>query len=118
MAADGSRGAMTPCTQYATYRELRDAMEEAAQRKGRTREQRRRMLNALRDKLADGIDPAEQGLPRGQRPRCGAKTRKGTACVSAARANGRCPNHGGLSTINFLRRPSIPSCQVSATHLS
>jgi hypothetical protein len=30
--------------------------------------------------------------------RCGAKTRKGTSCVRKALRNGRCPNHGGLST--------------------
>ncbi len=30
--------------------------------------------------------------------RCGARTRRGTACIRTARANGRCPNHGGLST--------------------
>jgi hypothetical protein len=31
-------------------------------------------------------------------PRCGAKTRKGTACRSAAMPNGRCRMHGGMST--------------------
>ena len=30
--------------------------------------------------------------------RCGAKTRKGTPCQSAAMPNGRCRMHGGLST--------------------
>lgn len=30
--------------------------------------------------------------------RCGARTRKGTPCIRKARANGRCPNHGGMST--------------------
>ena len=29
---------------------------------------------------------------------CGARTRKGTACLRKALSNGRCPNHGGLST--------------------
>ena len=29
---------------------------------------------------------------------CGAKTRAGKACVRKALSNGRCPNHGGLST--------------------
>jgi hypothetical protein len=90
-----------PCAQYATYRELRDAMEEAVQLKGRTREQRRRMRKALREELAEGIASAierSRRLPRGQRPRCGAKTRRGTSCVRPALENGRCPNHGGLST--------------------
>lgn len=30
--------------------------------------------------------------------RCGARTRKGLPCIRKARENGRCPNHGGLST--------------------
>ena len=29
---------------------------------------------------------------------CGAKTRRGTMCVATAMKNGRCKNHGGLST--------------------
>jgi hypothetical protein len=29
---------------------------------------------------------------------CGARTRRGTACMRKALANGRCPNHGGKST--------------------
>ena len=29
---------------------------------------------------------------------CGAKTRKGLPCKRKALLNGRCPNHGGLST--------------------
>jgi hypothetical protein len=44
--------------------------------------------------------------PRGERPKCGAKTREGRPCLApaawdrAARAprNGRCKNHGGAST--------------------
>src|SRR5262245_7422105 len=31
-------------------------------------------------------------------PRCGAKTRKGTACQAPAMRNGRCQFHGGKST--------------------
>lgn len=30
--------------------------------------------------------------------RCGAKTRRGTACLGPAMKNGRCRMHGGLST--------------------
>jgi hypothetical protein len=30
--------------------------------------------------------------------KCGARTRRGTQCIRKALANGRCPNHGGLST--------------------
>ncbi len=33
-----------------------------------------------------------------QKQICGAKTRKGTPCQRKALENGRCPNHGGLST--------------------
>jgi hypothetical protein len=31
-------------------------------------------------------------------PRCGARTRRGTACQAPAMRNGRCRLHGGLST--------------------
>jgi len=31
-------------------------------------------------------------------PRCGAKTRKGSACMAPAMPNGRCRMHGGTST--------------------
>ena len=37
-------------------------------------------------------------LPKRVRPRCGARTRRGTACLRRALDNGRCRNHGGLST--------------------
>jgi hypothetical protein len=37
-------------------------------------------------------------LPRGEQPRCGARTRQGTLCKRQALNKGRCPNHGGLST--------------------
>jgi hypothetical protein len=30
--------------------------------------------------------------------KCGAQTRRGTACIRKARPNGRCRNHGGCST--------------------
>jgi hypothetical protein len=33
-----------------------------------------------------------------RRPRCGAKTRKGRACIAKAMRNGRCRNHGGMCT--------------------
>jgi hypothetical protein len=35
---------------------------------------------------------------KSKRPRCGAKTRAGSPCKRQALPNGRCPNHGGLST--------------------
>ena len=38
-----------------------------------------------------------QGNPMNA-PRCGAKTRQGTACRGPAMANGRCRMHGGAST--------------------
>ena len=31
-------------------------------------------------------------------PRCGARTRRQTACLAPAMSNGRCRLHGGLST--------------------
>jgi len=47
-----------------------------------------------------------RSTPRKDRPRCGAKTRKGTPCQAQALANGRCKYHGGLST--GPRRPARP----------
>jgi hypothetical protein len=36
--------------------------------------------------------------PRGPATACAAKTRTGRPCVRRAMTNGRCPNHGGMST--------------------
>ena len=43
----------------------------------------------------------KNGNPSGdfsKTPRCGAKTRRGTACMCLAMPNGRCRLHGGKST--------------------
>ena len=37
-------------------------------------------------------------MPKALQPRCGAKTRTGTPCRRRSFANGRCRNHGGLSS--------------------
>ncbi len=37
-------------------------------------------------------------VPPPPAPKCGAKTRKGAPCIRTAQPNGRCRNHGGLST--------------------
>lgn len=58
-------------------------------------------IDALRNVTAPARRP-----PRGDRPKCGAKTRLGRPCVARAvwlpgapePRNGRCRNHGGLST--------------------
>jgi hypothetical protein len=42
--------------------------------------------------------PLHWCLPRETRPRCGARTRAGSPCKRLALRNGRCRNHGGLST--------------------
>lgn len=47
------------------------------------------------------FSPLKNGNRRGDwnnAPRCGAMTRKGTPCRSAAMPNGRCRMHGGMST--------------------
>jgi hypothetical protein len=46
-------------------------------------------------------------------PRCGAKTRPGSPCMRKALSNGRCPNHGGLSTgpKTTEGRARIAACQ-------
>jgi hypothetical protein len=68
------------------------------------------------DLIAWLFSPSDPRVPRSDRPRCGAKTRKGTPCQAPAvwdeqrhkPMNGRCKLHGGLSTgATFLsRRPS------------
>src|SRR5215831_6791156 len=47
-----------------------------------------------RGRLNNGNPPGDFS----RAPRCGAKTRRGTACQCPAMANGRCRLHGGLST--------------------
>lgn len=44
--------------------------------------------------------PEEQPTPESDHrcAVCGARTRRGMACIRKPLANGRCPNHGGLST--------------------
>jgi len=37
------------------------------------------------------------GLPMHQSPRCRARTRRGTECLSPAMKNGRCRMHGGTN---------------------
>jgi hypothetical protein len=60
--------------------------ERIEQRK-RQREEKRRLH-----------DHAQAKRPKRRKRRCKARTRRGTACIRKALANGRCPNHGGLST--------------------
>lgn len=46
-----------------------------------------------------GVKAKPSWRPRkADRPKCGARTRKGPPCQAPARANGRCRMHGGLST--------------------
>ena len=58
-------------------------------------------------------------------PRCGAKTRQGTACQCPAMQNGRCRLHGGLSTgpktvegIERIRRALTKHGQYSGATLA
>jgi len=44
--------------------------------------------------LKNGNPPGDSNTA----PRCGAKTRRGTACQAPAMRNGRCRMHGGAST--------------------
>jgi hypothetical protein len=53
---------------------------------------------AARLLVAPSTRTAQSRLPRAQRPRCEARTRKGTPCQCQALKNGRCRLHGGLST--------------------
>src|ERR1022692_120736 len=49
---------------------------------------------ARRGWLKNGNPPGDPNTA----PRCGAKTRRGTACQAPAMSNGRCRMHGGAST--------------------
>ncbi len=54
-------------------------------------------------KRAQGVNKKQVKTPHVSNPfadvqKCGAKTRKGTPCLSPAMKNGRCRLHGGLST--------------------
>jgi hypothetical protein len=83
------------------YRELCEAIEAEVQRNGRSRAHRRQLRILIREELVEPLEVAREEsrrLPRGERPRCGARTRRGTCCLRPALENGRCPNHGGLST--------------------
>jgi hypothetical protein len=53
-----------------------------------------RMNPMQRGRLKNGNAPGDFS----KAPRCGARTRRGTCCRSAAMKNGRCRMHGGLST--------------------
>jgi hypothetical protein len=48
------------------------------------------LINAQRSRAASP--------QQASRKHCGARTRRGTSCLRKARKNGRCPNHGGMST--------------------
>jgi hypothetical protein len=50
--------------------------------------------NSRRGWLRNGNPPGDFS----KAPRCGGRTRRGTACQCPAMANGRCRLHGGLST--------------------
>ena len=45
-------------------------------------------------RLKNGVYPGDPS----KAPRCGAKTRRGSSCMSPAMKNGRCRMHGGKST--------------------
>jgi hypothetical protein len=66
---------------------------------GRRRFTHRAFLRRIQ-KLAETGDQAllEQELRLYEATRCRARTRRGTPCKRVALKNGRCPNHGGLST--------------------
>lgn len=76
---------------------LRDRIEAYIRTHAPTRGNRRFMRAKLHTKYAAELE-AEARATRPVKLLCGAKTRRGTACIRKARANGRCPNHGGLST--------------------
>jgi DNA-binding XRE family transcriptional regulator len=68
-----------------------------------TRGRARARHGVIRTKPSHGGPAASKTVPddnvgRSQPRRCGARTRLGRPCIRKALTNGRCPNHGGLST--------------------
>jgi hypothetical protein len=57
-------------------------------------------------------------FPRSARPRCGAKTKAGTACQAQALKNGRCPLHGGLSTGPNTPGGKAKRAEIARAHMS
>jgi hypothetical protein len=57
-------------------------------------ESNEQMAPARQGWLKNGNPPGDPNTA----PRCGAKTRRGTACQAPAMRNGRCRMHGGAST--------------------
>jgi hypothetical protein len=57
-------------------------------------------------------------FPRSARPRCGAKTKAGTACMAQALRNGRCPLHGGLSTGPTTPEGKAKRAEIARIHMS
>jgi hypothetical protein len=66
----------------------------AAQEEGSGEEMKDRPHVTRRGKLKNGNPSGDLS----KAPRCGARTRRGTACRAPAMPNGRCRLHGGLST--------------------
>ena len=74
----------------------------------RQRLQRGQMRKKMRQRLLElfpefvndpRLPPAPRSAPaKCEHAKCGAQTRRKTACQRKALANGRCPNHGGLSS--------------------
>jgi hypothetical protein len=63
-----------------------------------------------------------RGIPREERPRCGARTRKGTPCQAQALLNrnglpGRCKLHGGMSTGPKTATGKVASREASRTSM-
>ena len=61
---------------------------------------RQRLLELFPEFVNDPrLPPAPRSAPaKREHAKCGAQTRRKTACQRKALANGRCPNHGGLSS--------------------
>ena len=72
-------------------------VELALQRWISARTVRTRQIENLAARHAAQRQEAEERARR-RNLKCGARTRRGTACIRKALENGKCRNHGGLST--------------------
>lgn len=77
---------------------VRQQIERMVREQGRTRGHRRFLRAKFNVEFAEALAAETKAKPKPERKLCGAKTRRNTACIRKALANGRCPNHGGMST--------------------
>ena len=78
--------------------DLLDRLVEAQMQRWRSARAERAAESAAWHARYSAEQAAAEERKRRRKLACAARTRRGTACQRKALPNGRCPNHGGLST--------------------